>query len=145
MNSGAINSGAILIDTHVWLWLAQGNDRLWDTPGYRAILQAKDSGGIFVSIISVWEIGLLASKGRILVRQDYRRWIERALKEPDLRLQTMTPGIALESSALPGGFPSDPADRILVATARELNIPLATADARILAYANGGHVRVIEV
>ena len=136
---------AVLIDTHVWLWLAQGNDRLWETPGYFAIQKARESGGIFVSIISVWEIGLLASKGRILVRQGHRRWIERALQEPKLRLQPMTPGIALESSRLPGEFHSDPADRILVASARELNVPLITADARILAYATSGNLRAVEV
>jgi PIN domain nuclease of toxin-antitoxin system len=140
-----MSEGAVLIDTHVWLWLAQGNDRLWDTQGFSAIRNARESGGIFISIISVWEIGMLASKGRILVRQDYRRWIESALQERDIRLQPMTPGIAVESSQLPGEFHADPVDRILVATARELNVPLITADAGILAYANSGHVRAVEV
>jgi PIN domain nuclease of toxin-antitoxin system len=140
-----MNKESVLIDTHVWLWLAQGNDRLWDTPGFHAIQKARESNGILISIISVWEVGLLASKGRILVRQDYRRWIERALQEPVMKLQLMTVGIALESSALPGEFHSDPADRILVATARELNVPIITADARILAYANSGHIRAVEV
>jgi PIN domain nuclease of toxin-antitoxin system len=140
-----MNDAAILIDTHVWLWLAQGNDRLRDTPGFKAIQRAREFSAIHVSIISVWEIGLLASKGRVLLRQDYRKWMASALDEPDLHLQQMTPGIALESSSLPGEFHSDHADRILVATARELNIPLVTADARILAYAKSGHVRAIEV
>jgi PIN domain nuclease of toxin-antitoxin system len=140
-----MNETAVLIDTHVWLWLAQGNDRLRDTPGFGVIQKARESKAILISIISVWEVGLLASKGRILLRQDGRLWIERALRELEAKLQPMTVGMALGSSALPGEFHSDPADRILVATARELNVPIITADARILAYANSGHVRAIEV
>jgi PIN domain nuclease of toxin-antitoxin system len=136
---------SVLLDTHVWLWLAEGSDRLLDTPGYAAILKARDEGVILISIISVWEVGMLAAKGRILARQDYRRWVERGLAEPSFRLQPMTTGVALESSSLPGEFHADPADRILVATARELGIPLITADANILAYANSGHLRAVEV
>ena len=135
----------VLLDTHVWLWLAQSNDRLLDTPGYDAIVKARISGGIFISIISVWEVGMLAAKGRILPRQDYRSWIEKGLSGSFVRLQPMTTGIAIESSNLPGNFPADPADRILVATARELNIPLITADANILAYSNQGYAKAIEV
>jgi PIN domain nuclease of toxin-antitoxin system len=141
-----MNESSILLDTHVWLWLAEGSDRLLDTPGYEAIIRARDAGGgIFISIISVWEVGMLAAKGRILARQDYRKWIERGLAESFVRLQPMTPGIAIESSHLPGDFHADPADRILVATARELDIPLITADANILAYSNRNHVKAIEV
>ncbi|MDQ3000125.1 MAG: type II toxin-antitoxin system VapC family toxin [Fibrobacterota bacterium] len=140
-----MSDAAVLLDTHVWLWLADGNDRLKNTPGYEAILKARAMSGIFISIISVWEVGMLASKGRILARQDYRRWIERGLSESFVRLQPMTTGIALESSSLPGEFHADPADRILVATARELDIPLITADANILAYANRNHVKALEV
>ena len=137
--------GQVLLDTHVWLWLTQGSDRLQETLGLAAIEKARESGGILVSIISVWEVGMLAAKGRILARQDYRQWVNSAFEERDIRLQPMTLGIALESSSLPGEFHADPADRILVATARELNIPLITADARIVAYANSGHVNVVEV
>lgn len=140
-----MDNAQVLLDTHVWLWLSQGNDRLLDTPGLAAIEKAKDSGGVLISIISIWEVGMLASKGRILARQDYRQWVNRAFEERDVHLQPMTLGIALETSSLPGEFHADPADRILVATARELNIPLITADARILAYANSGHVKAIVV
>lgn len=136
---------AVLIDTHVWLWIAQGSDRLLETAGFTAIEKARSGGGVLISILSVWEVGLLASKGRIKLRRDTGSWIADALQEHDLRLQAMTVGIAVESTNLPGEFHSDPVDRILVATARELNIPLVTADARILAYANSGHVRAIEV
>jgi PIN domain nuclease of toxin-antitoxin system len=140
-----MSDSSVLLDTHVWLWLAEGNERLLETPGYAAILKAREEGRIFISIISVWEVGMLAAKGRILARQDHRRWVERGLAEASFRLQPMTTGIALESSCLPGEFLADPADRILVATARELDIPLITADANILAYANRNHVKAIEV
>jgi PIN domain nuclease of toxin-antitoxin system len=137
--------GAVLIDTHVWLWMAQGSERLLETAGFAAIEQARSSGGVVISILSVWEVGQLAAKGRIKLRRDTGSWIADALQEHDLRLHAMTVGIALGSTNLPGEFHSDPADRILIATARELNIPLVTADTRILAYANSGHVRAIEV
>jgi PIN domain nuclease of toxin-antitoxin system len=140
-----MGESAVLLDTHVWLWLMGGSDRLLETPGWAAIESAKDAGGLLISIMSVWEAGMLAATGSIRTRQDHHGWVEKAAQGPGLKLQPINMGIAVSSTRLPGDFHSDPIDRILVATARELNVPLITADSRILAYAGSGHVRAIEV
>lgn len=140
-----VNSDAVLLDTHVWLWLTQGTDRLDETIGLRAIESARKSGGIYLSIISIWEVGMLVAKGRYRIRQELKDWVDAALDVRGLIVHPMTVGIAMNCTRLPGQIHGDPADRILVATARELDIPIITADAAIMAYSHDGHVKAIEV
>lgn len=136
---------AVLIDTHVWLWLTQGTDRLEETKGLEAIEKARKAGGIYLSIISIWEVGMLVAKGRFRIRQEMKDWMDAALDVRGLIVHPMTIGIAMNCTRLPGQIHGDPADQILVATARELDIPIITADTAIVAYANSGHVKAIEV
>lgn len=140
-----VNKDAVLLDTHIWLWLTQGTDRLDETKGLEAIENARKSGGIYLSIISIWEVGMLVAKGRYLIHQEMRDWVDAALDVRGLIVHPMTVGIAMNCTRLPGEIHGDPADQILVATARELDIPIVTADAKILAYSRAGHVKVIEV
>lgn len=140
-----MSDSSVLLDTHVWLWLVDGNDRLLETKGFAAMRKAKEFGKVYLSMISIWEIGMLASKNRLRARRDYRQWMRQGLELTDVALQPLTHGVAWESSFLPGEFHADPSDRILVATARELDIPLITADANIIAYSHDGHVKAIEV
>lgn len=140
-----MNENAILLDTHIWIWLSLGIDRLANTRGLEAIERAKQGGRIHLSIISIWEMGALVAKGRIQVRQNLQDWIRNATAIRGFRLEPISLGAAIECTRLPGKFYSDPADQILVATARELDVPLVTADSRILAYAQSGHLKVIEV
>lgn len=88
---------------------------------------------------------MLDSKSRILLRQDCNQWIRKGLSAPGVILQPLTPEIAVDSTRLPDEFHSDPADRILVATARYLNAPLVTADSAILAYGEKKHLRTVPV
>ena len=138
-------SEALLLDTHVWIWLHDGGDRLGKSPALGKIESARDNGGVLVSIISVWEIGMLVAKNRLRLRNDVGHWTTSGLEKPGMRLQGMSVGVAIQATRLPGEFHPDPADQILVATARELDIPIVTADAKILAYAKAGHVKAIEV
>ena len=78
--------------------------------------------------------------GRLVLSVPVDEWIEQALAYPGVRLLNLTPQIAVESTRLPGDFHRDPADQIIVATVRVLNVPLVTADERILAYP---HVRAV--
>lgn len=96
-----------------------------------------------VSLISVWEIALLASKGRISLETPVKEWIESALNRPGLVLADLDAGIAIESCSLPGAFHADPSDRFLVATARLKNAMIATRDQRMLRYGRQGHVKVM--
>ena len=66
------------------------------------------------------------------------------LKLPGLRLEPMVPGIAVDSTRLPGQPHGDLADRLIIATARSLGGTLLTADRKILAYAETGQVRALD-
>lgn len=131
----------LLMGTHVWLWMAQGDVRLPKAARNRIDAMAH-AGRLYLSIISVWETGMLAAKGRIHLPISHRTWIGAALAYPGLLLLPLEPDIALDCSELPGQFHPDPADRILVATARHLDLPLMTRDRKIIAYGQRGHVRV---
>ncbi len=134
---------SVLLDTHVWIWLVTGNERLALSPALTSIMNAQEHGRVIVSTISVWEVAMLEMKGRIRLQFPMKQWIENALAAPGVQLQGVTPSIALESTRLPGEFHSDPADRMLMATARDLNIPFITADNLILAYADWKYMKVV--
>jgi PIN domain nuclease of toxin-antitoxin system len=134
----------LLLDTHAWLWLVSGAE-----PFTRSVLSAVERGArqgrIRVSAISVWEVAMLEAKGRIRLSKDCLAWVHDALASPGISLAPLTPEIAVESCRLPGAFHGDPADRILVATARLLGATLLTRDAMILSYGRKKHVAVMAV
>ena len=122
----------ILLDTHIWIWWVHGDERL-DVRLTNHLAQA-ESRGLGVSGISCWEVAKLVEYGRLELPCPVPEWFELALNYPGVRLLELTPEIAFESTCLPGDFHRDPADQIIVATARAHNIPLATVDTKILAY-----------
>jgi len=135
---------ALLLDTHVWLWLACGVRGKIRPAALRTIERAGQRRTLFVSIISVWEIALLESKKRIALPMTTQLWVARALDNPEIKLIGLDePEIALDSCRLPGEFHADPADRFLVATARARNATLVTADQRILYYSKLCHVKTL--
>jgi len=134
----------LLLDTPVWLWLVGGAEPL-KRPVLSAVEGAARRGRIRISAISVWEVAMLEAKGRIRLAKDCLAWVQEALSAPGTSLVPLTPEIAVESSRLPGEFHGDPADRILVATARLLGATLLTRDERILAYGKGKLVSVMPV
>lgn len=93
-----------------------------------------------VSVFSCWEVAKLVELGRIELPDPVEVWMRRALAYPGIQLLDLTPAIAIESTQLPGSFHRDPADQIIVATARVLDCPLATVDTRILDYL---HVKLL--
>lgn len=135
----------LLLDTHAWLWFALGNADRLGADARRKIEDAALGGKLAVSAISIWEIGMLDAKGRITLGTPCEKWIESALKLPGLRLVGLEPEIAVASTRLPGEFHPDPADRILVATARALNATLATADERIINYSRAGYLKILDM
>lgn len=121
-----------LLDTHVLVWWLTDPDRL--SVGQRKVLDAADaSSPLLVSDISLWEVATLYSLGRIQIEMPLRQWLEKAVAPPLVRRQTISPAIAAELATLPESFQRDPADRILVATARVLGATLLTHDTRIIA------------
>ena len=128
----------IVLDTHIWVWWVNGSAEL--TAGQRQALQAHIGAGLGVSIISCWEVAKLVERGRLQLTLPVERWLERALALPGVRLLELTPRIVVESTQLPGEFHRDPADQLIVATARIYDVPLLTADGKVLAYP---HVQTI--
>lgn len=133
----------LLLDTHVWLWLVNADPTL-SVRVRRAVTQAAVESRVLVSAISVWEVGMLETKGRIRLGKDCEAWAREALALAGIRLVPVDDRVALSSTRLPGDLHGDPADRLLVATARAVGATLATRDAAILAYGREGYVRAIE-
>jgi PIN domain nuclease of toxin-antitoxin system len=130
----------ILLDTHAWVWGVHGDARLSEE--HRKMLDDRTVEGIGVSIISCWEVAKLVEYGRLKLPQDVAEWCGVALAYPGLRLLELTPAIVVESTRLPQPFHNDPADQIIVATARIHDCPLATADEKILNYS---HARTVGI
>jgi PIN domain nuclease of toxin-antitoxin system len=122
----------ILLDTHIWYRWVDEQAKL--TPKQLRHLQDNEPTGLGVSIISCWEIAKLVSLGRLTPGRALPDWMTMALTFRGCQLLHLTPEIAIEANQLPGTFHRDPADQILVATARILGISMLTADAKILAY-----------
>ena len=134
----------VLLDTHTWVWLAEGREHLV-SPSVELMEKASESSLLRVSVISVWEIGMLEAKGRLRFDMDCLDWIDRALSLPGISLMPLTPTICVRSCNLPIGLDGDPVDRLIVATARELQAVLVTRDKRILDYAEAGNVHAIAI
>ncbi|MEQ8221031.1 MAG: type II toxin-antitoxin system VapC family toxin [Candidatus Eremiobacterota bacterium] len=109
------------------------------------INQAAKEARLRVSAISVWETGMLETKGRIRFSVECLDWVNRALSAPGISLVPLTPEIAIASTRLPCEFHGDPADRIIVATARKLSACLVTKDSKILEYGRERYLDVLEV
>lgn len=108
-----------------------------------AIKAAVAAGHAFVSPVSAWEIGLLVAKKRLSLSLQPALWFQTFLRRSGACLLPLSPEAAIAASFLPAPFHGDPADRMLVATARELGVPLVTRDAKILAYAAAGEVQAL--
>ena len=135
--------GPILLDTHCWVWSQFGYEHEFSTLGLATFKQAARDGMLRLSVISVWEVALLESKQRLHLHMDCLEWVRRALETPGLSLVPLTPEIAVESTRLPGNMHADPADRILVATARNLGARLMTRDQALLDYGRKRHARIV--
>jgi PIN domain nuclease of toxin-antitoxin system len=134
---------ALLLDTHVWLWLFEGAATELAPSIVRTLETAGRTRRLMVSVLSVWEIAMLEARRRVRLSMDCRTWVRRALQAPGLRLHGLTPAVAIESMRLPGAIHGDPVDRMLVATARLTGATIVTRDSRILDYAAGGHVAAL--
>jgi len=122
----------IILGTHMWVWWVHRDEHL--TIPQTAIIEANETDMIEVSAISVWEIAKLDEYNRLALPCPVPDWFEEALRNPGIRLVELTPEFAIESCKLPGDFHRDPADQIIVATARMYDCPLVTSDSRIQKY-----------
>ena len=128
----------IILDSHTWIWHVQGDKRL--SADYAKIINRYEPIGLGVSMISLWEIAKAVEIGGLTFPISVEDWLNQALAYPGIKLLPLTPRIVVESTQLPGTFHKDPADQIIVATARVYNCPLVTSDTKILNYK---HVRLL--
>lgn len=128
-----------VLDTHIWIWWQMHPKKL--SPKVHTLLATpKRYEELLLSAISPWEFSKLIEKGRLGISCNPEEWISEALAMPKLRLVPLTPAIAYRSTSLPQPFHGDPADQIIVATAREENATLLTKDKLIQGYS---HVRTL--
>ena len=120
----------IVLDTHIGVWWVHGDERL--TSKHLEFIEANEDREIGISAISLWEIAKLVENNRLELPMTLEKWFKQALSYPGVRIIELTPEIATESTRLPGEFHKDPADQIIVATARVLKCALVTSDERII-------------
>ncbi len=137
---------ALLLDTCAVIWLFNG-DKL-TRQAERAVVDAGLAGGILISPVSAWEIGMLSRPraGRpnpLVFLPDPKTWFRRAVSRPGVRLASLCSEIAVDATFLPEPLHVDAADRLLIATARHFGATIASRDTRILAYGAAGHVSVL--
>jgi PIN domain nuclease of toxin-antitoxin system len=133
----------LLLDTHCWLWAQLGLIEKLSRPALAAIRSAESEGNLRISVISIWELAMLEKRGRVALPMNVRTWVEQALSKPGIAVAQLTTEIAIESVQLPGELHGDPADRMLVATARLLGATLLTKDAKLIQYSRQRYVRAI--
>ncbi|MBW3610402.1 MAG: type II toxin-antitoxin system VapC family toxin [Actinobacteria bacterium] len=130
----------ILLDTHALLWWQAGGARL----SARAAREIARADAVLVSPVSCWEIATLLRKGRIRLDRGLHGWVRDLLDGEQVRFAELSPEVGATAGNLEEGFPGDPADRLLWATASDLLVPLVTKDQAIRAFAaQGGDVRVV--
>jgi PIN domain nuclease of toxin-antitoxin system len=121
MPKNEINAPSIVLDTHIWIWASAGKSNTKFLQEY--------TGRCIIPAISVWEVAMLASRKRLTLNPSTESWVNKNLEAPS-HLQALTPAIALRSTNL-DDFHGDPADRLIVATALVLGVPLVSADKKI--------------
>ena len=123
-----------VLDTHAWIWWVTSDRRL-SRRARTAIDRAQSRGELWVSMISTWEIAKKVEKGQLALDRPLEEWLEAGLSSEGLHVAEMTRPILIDSCRLPQPFHGDPADQIIVATARAHSATLVTRDARLRDYA----------
>ena len=129
----------IVLDTHALVWWVSGDGAL-SKKAKTAIARELDGGQIVISAISAWEIAMLVEREKLVLSMDVGSWLATASEIEAVRFMPVDSEIGVKSVELPGEFHKDPADRMIVATARRLAAPLVTRDEKIRAYP---HVKTI--
>jgi PIN domain nuclease of toxin-antitoxin system len=128
-----------LLDTHAWVWWVT-EDRRLSAAARRAIERSQGKGDLSLSLISVWEVAKKVERAQLVLDRPIDQWLELALARPGLHAVELTRPILVESCKLPAPFHGDPADQIIVATARDRDASIVTKDEKIRAYS---HVRTV--
>lgn len=123
----------IVLDTHALIWWISDPGKL-SVKARSAISKAKKEKSVYVSSISVWEIAMLVNKKRLKLRYEVNEWLRKIEALPFIKFLPVTNKIAVDSVLLTGSAPADPADRIIISTAMNLDCPLISGDRKIRRY-----------
>ncbi|HDY88454.1 MAG TPA: type II toxin-antitoxin system VapC family toxin [bacterium] len=122
----------IVLDTHIWIRWVDNPEKL--RKKHQQIIKDNEDKGLVISRISCWEVAKLVENGKLTLNLPVKKWLEGATSYPGIKLIELTNSIIIDSTQLPGKFHKDPADQLIVATARILDTPLLTNDGKILKY-----------
>jgi PIN domain nuclease of toxin-antitoxin system len=129
----------IVLDTHAWVWFVS-NPELLSKKAKKSLDAAVEENDLLISSISAWEVALLVAKKRLTLTMELSDWIAKSEMLPFVKFIPVDNSVAVKSVNLPQPLHSDPADRIIIATAISLGVPLVTKDEKILKYP---HVQTI--
>lgn len=124
-----------LLDTHAWVWWVT-EDRRLSARAKSRIAGSVAAEDLWLSLISVWEVAKKVEKNQLVLDRPLDQWLDEAVTRQGLGLWELTRSILVQSCELPQPFHGDPADQILVATARQRGAVLVTRDRRIRRYAH---------
>jgi PIN domain nuclease of toxin-antitoxin system len=133
----------VLLDTHVWLWVLHGDTRMVGRRTRQLLSRAEFREALRVSVMTLFEVTALHALGRIRLTRPPEQWIRESFEETGIRIADLSPAIAIDAGSISREALADPLDRLLVATARQLQATFLTSDVRILDYGSKtGEVRV---
>ncbi|MDZ4675519.1 MAG: type II toxin-antitoxin system VapC family toxin [Gemmatimonadota bacterium] len=133
----------LLLDTHFWIWGRAGDVRRVPPALIPVLNQAAAEGRLLVHPISAWEVATLVRKGRLTLDVPVEEWVRTGMQLPGVQTAVFTAAIATAAGKLDARGISDPADRILIATAQVEGVTLVTMDREIIRFAESGRVRVL--
>lgn len=142
MSFGMLTMNNLVLDTHVFIWLLNGDITL-SLKLRKIIGKVLSEGNVYLSAISCWEIAMLEQRKRIILTKPCIEWIHEGLSHSGIQILALTPEISVESCQLPDFSHGDPADRMIIASARLTNAHLVTYDQTIIAYGKKHHINIV--
>ena len=125
----------LLLDTHVWIWILAGDARRIGRRARALLTRAESRDAIRISPVTLFEVMALHAAGRLHLTRPPDEWIRQAMASAPVRIAELSASIAIDAGRISRDVLGDPMDRLLVATAAEMDATLLTADARIFQYA----------
>ncbi|WPY01919.1 Type II toxin-antitoxin system VapC family toxin (plasmid) [Candidatus Trichorickettsia mobilis] len=132
----------LVLDTHILVWYAEGIHLT--TIQIESIENFRKKDNLYISAISIWEIALLVSKGKIIFSVTLTEWVDKLLSLPGLNIIDLSVPVLLESCNLPNYQHKDPADRLIIASVRLNNFYLLTVDQNITEYGKSGYLKILD-
>ena len=141
----SVKSRYLLLDTHVWVWLMNGSDELNRKVYLSLIEHYARRDALRICAISVWELGMLVAKNRLTLSKDVSHWVKESFKGHGLVLESLSVDILLESTQMGTDAHGDPADRLILTTAKNIHAAIMTADDKMISYCQHHNLPVAPV